>query len=115
MISADSLPIDIESAIDRFDGDRDFVMSIIDEFRKDLPVKMKAIHDCLRAREVNSLARLAHNLKGVALNISVGPIAQVALDLEQMVLRDDLADAAARVAQLEQEVVRLEEFLSNKE
>jgi hypothetical protein len=57
------------------------------------------------------LCRLAHNIKGVALNICAGPIAQVALDLETTALREDLVAASTLVAQLELEATRLTEFL----
>jgi len=114
VISPDSPPIEIEVVIDRLDGDRDFVISIIGEFRNHLPARMQEIHDALQAGDVNSLCRQAHNLKGVALNINAGPVAQVALGLEKMALREDLTGVTALVAQLDQEVARLTEFLSNK-
>jgi two-component system, sensor histidine kinase and response regulator len=114
VISPDSPPIEIEAVIERLDGDRDFVISIIGEFRNHLPARMQEIHDALQTRDVNSLCRQAHNLKGVALNINAGPVAQVALGLEKMALREDLIGVTALVAQLDQEVARLTEFLSNE-
>lgn len=111
--SPEGAPIDFQSAIDRFEGDRDFVMDIIGEFKSHLPERMKEIHNSLQAGDMSSLCRLAHNLKGVSLNINAGPIAQVTLDLEKVALHEDLAGASTLVSQLELEVARLEEFLSN--
>jgi len=105
-------PLDIQTAVERFDDDQPFVLSIIGDFRAYLPDRLKEIHAVLQAGDVNTLSRLAHNLKGVALNISAGPIAQVALEIEKIALREDVAAASALVDQLDVEVARLEEFLS---
>ncbi len=113
VFTPDGPPLDLQSAVERFDDDRPFVLSIIRDFRAYLPARMKEIRAILQAGDVNSLSRLAHNLKGVALNVSAGPIAQVALEIEKTTAREDLAGAATLVTQLDQEVVRLEEFLSN--
>jgi PAS domain S-box-containing protein len=115
LISPDGPPIDIDSAADRFDGDRDFVMSIIHDFRRALPERMQEVHNSLSAGDVNSLCRLAHNLKGVALNINADRIAHVAQAIEKLALHENLTNAAALVAQLELEAARLEEFLSNNQ
>jgi PAS domain S-box-containing protein len=111
--SVDSLPVDLPSAIARFDDDREFVMGIIRDYRTQLPERLKEIHQFLHADDASSLCRIAHNLKGVSLNISAGPIAQAALNIEQSASRDDLKGAADHVTQLELEVARFQEFVSN--
>ncbi|MEP6895659.1 MAG: response regulator, partial [Chloroflexota bacterium] len=114
VIPADSLPVDIESTVERYEGDRSFVMAIIGEFQKQLPERMQEIHESQEAGQANVLSRLAHNLKGVSLNLGAGPIAQVALDLETITLRDDLVTADAIISQLDFEVARLEEYYQNQ-
>jgi len=111
--SPDALPVDIQSAVERFDGDHDFIISILNEFRGHLPERLKEIHNSLQAGDINALCRLAHNLKGVSLNICADPLAQVALELETIALREDLTGASTLVAQLDLEVARLADFLSN--
>jgi hypothetical protein len=46
------------------------------------------------------------------LNFSAEPVADLALKLEEMGKREDLTNAAALVAQLDVEVQRLDEYLS---
>jgi len=111
-LSPDDPAIDVQSAVERFDGDRDFALEIIGEFRNHLPERMTEIHDSLQTGDMKALCRHAHNLKGIALNINAGPISHVVMDLETLALREDPAGAAALVAQLDFEVARLEEFLS---
>jgi CheY-like chemotaxis protein/HPt (histidine-containing phosphotransfer) domain-containing protein len=113
IVPPDGSPIDIETAIARFDDDGDFVMSIINEFRETLPEKLQEIRQSLQARDSNTLCRQAHNLKGVSLNVCAAPLAEIALHLENAALRDELEFAEPLVTQLELESARLEEFLSN--
>jgi len=47
------------------------------------------------------------------LNFSADAVADIALKLEELGKREDLTDAPALVAQLDVEVRRLEEYLSN--
>ena len=114
VIPADSLPVDIESTVERYEGDRVFVMEIIAEFQKNLPERIKEIHESQEAGQANVLSRLAHNLKGVSLNLGAGPLAQVALDLETVALHEDLVNANTLITQLDLEVVRLEEFYQDQ-
>ena len=111
---ADVLPINIEGALYRFDNDRGFVMQMVKEYKGHLHERLEQIHSALKNGDANNLARLAHNLKGISMNFSADPIASLALNLEEIGKREDLTDAPVLVAQLEAEVHRLEEYLSDK-
>ena len=111
--SLNGLPVDLPSAIARFDDDRDFVITILHDYRAHLPERLKELHGLLQAEDANSLCRVAHNLKGVSLNISAEPIAQVALAIEQSALREDLTGAAGHLTQLEAEVDRFNTYVSS--
>ena len=108
----DALPADFDSALDRFSGDRRFMMEMFKEYKDHLGGRIDEIHAALDDRDANRLCRLAHNLKGVSLNFSAGPLAAVALKLEDLGRREDLTDAPALVAQLDAEAQRLEAYLS---
>ena len=109
--STHTFPIDLPAAISRFDNDREFVLSIVRNYRAQLPDRLEEIRQCLHSGDVNALCRIAHNLKGVSLNINAEPIAQAALDLEKSALQEDLKSAADHVTRLEAEVARLEEYM----
>jgi PAS domain S-box-containing protein len=110
--STDNLPIDLPSAISRFDDDRDFVITILHDYKAQLPERLKELRQLLQARDANSLCRIAHNLKGVSLNISAGPIARAALAIEQTALREDLTSAAEYLNRLEAEVDHFNDYVS---
>ena len=111
---AEALPVNFEAAISRFDGDREFMMTMFKEYKEHLPGRLNEIHVALQEKNAGSLARLAHNLKGISLNFSADAVADIALKLEEMGKREDLTHAPALVAQLDTEVRRLEEYLSEK-
>jgi PAS domain S-box-containing protein len=109
----DMLPVNFESALYHFDGDRDFMMQMFKQYKDQLPKRMDEIHAALQDRDVNGLARLAHNLKGVSLNFSADVLANITLHLEEICKREDLTNAPLLVTQLEAEVHRVEDYLSH--
>ena len=110
--SVESIPVDLPAAISRFDEDREFVLQILDDYRAQLPQRVQEIRQLLHAGDSTSLCRIAHNLKGVSLNISADPIAQAALGIEQSALREDLKSATDHLTRLEVEVERFNDYLS---
>lgn len=108
----DVVPVNFDAVLDRFDGDRDFMMEMFKEYKDHLPGRLGEIHAALQDGDANRLTRLAHNLKGISLNFSADAVADIARKLEEIGKRDDLAGAAALVAQLDTEVHRLQDHLS---
>jgi HPt (histidine-containing phosphotransfer) domain-containing protein len=109
----DTLPVNFESALYHFDGDRDFMMQMFRQYKDHLRERVNEIHAALQDSDVNSLARLAHNLKGVSLNFSADVLSNITLHLEEICKREDLTNAPLLVTQLEAEVQRVEDYLSH--
>ncbi|HXQ39512.1 MAG TPA: response regulator, partial [Anaerolineales bacterium] len=99
--SANGSPVDFESALVHFSGDRDFMMEMLKQYKEQLNERVSEIHSALKDRDANRLARLAHNLKGVSLNFSADTLANITIHLEEICKREDLTDAHNLVAQLE--------------
>ncbi len=114
MIGTEQLPADLEAALFRFDGDRDFMKEMCLEFKDHLPDRVNEIRAALQADEAEKLGRFAHNLKGLSLNFNAAPVATLAAKLEVCGKQKNLADAPMLVAQIESEVTRLQEFLSRQ-
>ncbi len=98
-VSAD-LPMDLEDAIERFGDDRGFMMDMCREFIEGLPGRMADIDSACRAQDADRLGRLAHNLKGVALNFSATPLASASIQIEELSKTEDLAEAPRLVREL---------------
>jgi CheY-like chemotaxis protein/HPt (histidine-containing phosphotransfer) domain-containing protein len=108
---ADRSPVNFDSALVHFDGDRDFMMEMFKEYKEHLPARLQEIQAALEGKDASRLGRIAHNLKGVSLNFSADAVADLALKLEEMGKREDLTGASALVAQLDAEARRLQEYL----
>jgi CheY-like chemotaxis protein len=113
--SPDSLPVDLESALFRFDGDRAFMMEMCQEFKDHLPQRVTEFRDALNAGEINKLGRLAHNLKGLSMNFNAGPLSSLAAKIEICGKENNLAEASALVEQIALEITRVVEYLSQQE
>jgi CheY-like chemotaxis protein len=106
-------PVNLEAALHRFEGDRDFLMAMLKEYKDHLPGRLGEIREAAQDADASRLSRLAHNLKGVSLNFNADAVADIALRLEELGKREDLTDALVLVAQLDAEVHRLEEYLAS--
>jgi len=104
-------PADLEGALFRFDGDRAFMMEMCSEFKDHLPHRIEEFKSALSNGDMNSLCRLAHNLKGVSLNFNAVPLSEIAAKLEICGKQENPTDAAALVEQIENEITRLTDYL----
>jgi HPt (histidine-containing phosphotransfer) domain-containing protein len=98
----------------RFGGDRAFMMEMVREFNDHLPVRIKELKSALQANDINSLGRLAHNLKGVCLNFNAAPLAEIAAKLELCGRKEDLTEAPELIEQIENEITSLQEYLAQQ-
>jgi CheY-like chemotaxis protein len=110
----DKLPADLEGALFRFDGDRAFMNEMCQEFRDHLPERIQELKSALQAGDVEKLGRYAHNLKGLSMNFNAGPLSTLAAKLEACGRQKNMADAPMLVEQIENEVMRLQEYLSKQ-
>jgi two-component system sensor histidine kinase/response regulator len=108
-------PMDKQAALVHFDGDESFMMEMCATFMASLPERLAEIQTALNQNSANMVGRLAHNLKGTCLNFSTEPLATLSAELEAMGKREDLQFAPFIVEQLQNEVRRLQEFVSSRQ
>ena len=108
---ANELPMDIERALERFGGDRPFLMEMSQDLVKGLPQRIEELKIALSTQNANDFTRHAHNMKGVSANFSADPITKLSAELESLGRGDDLASAPGILAHLELEAERLVKFL----
>ena len=112
--SPEALPVNFDLALPRFSDDREFMKQMFLEFMQGLPERLREIHTALDENDSKRLARLAHNLKGVSLNVDAAPLARAALEIEQLSAREDLTGALLLVDHLDAEAGRLADFWSTE-
>ncbi|MBI5824830.1 MAG: PAS domain S-box protein [Chloroflexi bacterium] len=105
------IPVNLEAALLRFDGDREFMLELCKDFRDHLPARMEEIHSAYTDGDINRLARHVHTLKGVSLNFDATFLAELAAHLEQLCKHEDIAETQSLIEYLDTEASRVREYL----
>ncbi len=110
-LSAEELPMDFERALERFGGDKPFLLEMSQEYVAGISDRIKDLRAALLAQNSNTLSRLAHNFKGVSANFSAVPITEISAELEALGSQENLAPVPELLARLEVEAARLVKYL----
>jgi two-component system sensor histidine kinase/response regulator len=103
-------PIDLESALLRFEGDKEFFKEMLREFLSYAPKQLDKLAEAIKTGDAKVVEREAHSLKGAAGNLGAKSIADLALRLEFLGRRGDFAGAKEMIGDLKAELKRLEEY-----
>jgi HPt (histidine-containing phosphotransfer) domain-containing protein len=111
--AADStdLPLNLETALPRFNNDRDFFNEMCLEFMAHLPGRLEELRKSLQTGNLEIFTRTAHSLKGLAASFSADPVTRVSAELEIMGRHGKIAGAPALITRLETESRRLLEYM----
>ena len=105
-------PIDLESALRRFDGDKEFFKEMLQEFLSYVPKQLEKLAETIKRGEAKVVEREAHSLKGAAGNLGAKPMADLALQLELLGRKGDLAVAEEIVCNLRTAFEHLEVYIN---
>ena len=106
------LPVDLDKALQRAEGDREFLEQMLQHFVTGLPDQIKAFSLVMEEGDGEKLAQQAHSLKGSAATLGVEGVASAALRLEHMGKDNSLKEAGAVLRELEDELTRLKGYTS---
>jgi two-component system sensor histidine kinase/response regulator len=98
---------DLSAALARLGGDVGLLREIAEFFRDDAPEFLARLKVAVAAGDCAEVQRAAHSLKGLAVNFDAHSAAQVALRLEEMAQRGEMASATGAARDLEREISRL--------
>jgi PAS domain S-box-containing protein len=107
----ESLPMNIETALPRFNNDRNFLTDMCREFINQLATRIEEMKTTLQDGDVNGLNRHAHSLKGLSANFSANIVSSLAAELERRTKQGDVTDAAALIDKIETESRQLVEYI----
>jgi CheY-like chemotaxis protein/HPt (histidine-containing phosphotransfer) domain-containing protein len=96
-VRGEAAPLDLEALEDLFDGDRDFVQSLLEDFLDCAEEQLRELDGALSAGDAEATARTAHSIKGAAANLTAESVRAAALQVEQAGRAGDV-DAAKRAA-----------------
>ena len=100
-------PVSTEELLERVEGDRGFIAELLEVLRADFPAQTLAIQKAIAADDSLAMQKIAHALKGALGNLAASVAAGMAGELEVMGAKGNLAHAAERVFELQQEVSRV--------
>lgn len=104
-------PVDFEKAIKEFDGQRDLVFSIIQEFANDIITQVEVMNTALAAGDAETLRKEAHSIKGGAANIHAVRLSQAAKMIEDLAKAGELSEISKLLLDLTQENERMRSAL----
>ena len=102
-----ALSLDRRGLMERLGGDEDLAREVFTLFQQDGPVYLARIRSAIDAGDATALQAAAHALKGAAGNLSAGPTADAARELELLAQSGDLTRAADAGRRLDHEFARL--------
>jgi two-component system sensor histidine kinase EvgS len=109
VVMSTNVPVLDRNALYEQVGDEaDLLLKVIEMFRADSVQVMTKLAAAVTSAVAEDVQQGAHRLKGALLTLGAKPAAEVALRLEQMGRHGELAEAPAALAQLRDELVRLE-------
>jgi two-component system sensor histidine kinase/response regulator len=103
-----------DELLGRIDGDRQLLVELIQVFRDSLPSMLADLDAAVAAADAERVHRAGHALKGTLLNMSAGPAATLARELDDAARVGDLGQAPDRLVRLGRELERLEQALAKE-
>lgn len=109
-----AVPFNYEQALQLFDGDREFLDSMIDKFLKTARAQITLIKEALKNNAEETIRREAHKLKSGAGNITAMSLSSAAAMLEELIKSERLDDCNKQVDKVEKEFSLLEKYVAKR-
>lgn len=105
-------PLNIASALPRFDDDRAFFAEMAQDFLSHLPARIDEMRNCFQIADSVGLCRAAHNMKGMAATFSAKHLTELADTLEKESGAGELYQAEALIGEIEMETKKIEVYFA---
>ncbi len=106
---------DLKAALVRLAGDVELLQTLISVFHEDAPNLLQQLEVAMDRRDLRSIERAAHSLKGLAANFDGFAARDAAFVIEQMARDSALGGLKPAVEVLHKEIKRLREELDRVE
>ncbi|MGA3066392.1 MAG: response regulator [Tepidisphaeraceae bacterium] len=97
-------PVDYSSLIQRCMGNSKLVGDLLQKFHDSITADVAKLQESITSGNAESLARLAHSLKGSAANLSAENVRSAAAELEKIGKQKNLDDAQSKLEELKTQV-----------
>jgi len=103
-------PMDFDRAIEEFEGDREFLIEVLNGFLENVKSQIATIRQAISDGDSEAVRREAHSIKGGAANLTADALSKVALELENIGKSGILEGGIEAIERLEKEFHRLEAY-----
>ena len=105
-------PLNLNQALDEFDGDKVLLMKLINGFIDIVRAQISKIRKAISDGDMEVVRSEAHSIKGGAANLTAMNLSKIALGLEMIAKTGTIDDSMHMLTRLEQEFLILETFAS---
>jgi two-component system sensor histidine kinase/response regulator len=105
--------LDLDTALPRFNNDYEFFIEMGKEFIEKLTSRIDEMENAFLNKDMQTLLRAAHNLKGVSANFSAEPLKNLAATVEENCTNNDISQAPHIIEQMRVEAGKLKEFFAD--
>jgi PAS domain S-box-containing protein len=113
--SSRSSIINVEDALERCGGDKEFLGEMLSEFLDFSKTQIASIVHAIETSDAEVLTREAHSIKGASANLGAESISKVALELELCGKQKQLDNAKNLLDQLNTQIHELDEYMKQPE
>jgi len=107
-------PMDIEKAVEEFEGDREFLMEVVDGFLDNVRGQISLIRQAISDGNAETVRKESHSIKGGAANLTAKELSEIAFELENIGKSGDLKEGINALERLKKEFQRLEVYTNDK-
>jgi len=113
--SEETQPLDLEKALERAMGDKDFLKMLLGGFIQELPDQIESLKVAVADTDMAAMMEQAHKLKGAAANLSAYGVSSAAKSLEEIGRSQNIDEANQIMEVLLNESKRLTEYIERTE
>jgi len=106
----ESAPMNFEKAVEEFEGDKEFLMEVLEGFAENVTAQIGTIQKAISDGDAEVVRREAHSIKGGAANLTADELSGVAFELENIGKSGVLEEGMEVLERLEKEFHRLEDY-----
>jgi CheY-like chemotaxis protein/HPt (histidine-containing phosphotransfer) domain-containing protein len=104
-------PMNLEWALDLYDGDKEFLMEVLHEFLEKTGNQIESIRQAISGGDAEVVRREGHSIKGGAAILTANDISGLAYKLQEIGESGDLDSSTGTLEKLEAEFHRLENYV----
>jgi two-component system sensor histidine kinase/response regulator len=106
-VSRDAKFVDVAAALERLGGDRELFHELVEVFRTECPGVAGEMRRAIDDRDLKTLERSAHTLRGSSSNLGAVAVSEAAMELEKLARSEKLENAEEQFKVLQNEIGRL--------